>query len=148
MRVTSMAASVAMVAIGLGAAGCKMSAKGANIADPVPVSGKVVFSDKTPLRGGIVIFHPVERVDETGALRYDPAGVVDAQGNFKVGYNGDGSGAPPGDYKVTVEPREVGELGNSNSRSIPFKYREAGDTPLLKTVPENGATFELIIEKK
>jgi hypothetical protein len=117
---------------------------GPPMAKPSPVRGRVVFANKSPLRGGVIYFTPVD-VKAGGQVRYQGASLVDAKGQFTIGFNGDGKGVPPGDYKVTVEPRELNELRNSNSKLIPQVYREAATTPMMVTVKdqENVVDVEL-----
>jgi hypothetical protein len=70
---------------------------------------------------------------------------VDAHGKYKLGLNEDQSGAPAGECKATIQPRDSQELPNSNSKWIPARYREQATTPLLVTVKkeENTFNFEL-----
>jgi hypothetical protein len=131
-----------LAGLALAAAGCaKGPPAGAPLAQPYPVSGTVAFPGNQPLRGGIVTFTPAE-IKAGGKIRYEGAGQVDAQGRYKVGLNGDGAGVPAGDYKVTIKPRDYQELRNSNSSSIPRRYREPSDTPLTVTVKEESNTFD------
>jgi hypothetical protein len=112
--------------------------------EPHPVHGKIYFSDKTPLRGGVVYFTPVE-IEAGRQIRYEAASLVDIQGNYKLGFNGDGSGAPAGEYKVTIMPREYQEPAKSNSKRIPRAYHDRATTPLMATVQEgdNALDFEI-----
>jgi hypothetical protein len=111
------------------------------MAQPYPVSGAILFPGNKPLRGGIITFTPIE-IKVGGKIRYEGAGQVDAQGRYKIGFNGDGAGVPAGEYKVTVKPRDYQELRNSNSPMIPRRYREPSDTPLTVTVKEENNTFD------
>ena len=126
------------------AAGCgeKGPPAGAPLGTPAPVRGKVTFADGTALRGGIVNFYPVER--EVGSkLRYEGAGLVDAKGEYVAGRNGDGKGLVPGEYVVTVAPREVGELPGSNSAAIPKKFQDQKTSSLKYTVTESDNTIDV-----
>jgi hypothetical protein len=67
---------------------------------------------------------------------------VDANGKYTLGFNGDKAGAPPGEYKVWIQPREINELKNSNSQKIPEKYREQGTSTLLVDVMDGENTFD------
>ncbi len=115
---------------------------GAPLAKPYPVHGTITFPNKVPLVGGIIYFSPTE-VKAGSKIRYEGACLVDAQGNYKIGFNGDGAGVPAGQYKVTILPRDYQELPNSNSESIPPQYREKSQTPLTLTVKEEDNTFEI-----
>ena len=132
-----------LIALALSAVvvGCSYSSAGANVADPSPVHGKITLPDKSPLRGGIVYFTPLE-VRTGRQLRYEGAGLIDASGQYKIGFNGDDAGVPPGEYKVSVKPRDYQELRGSNSNRIPKQYRESSETPLQVTVKESDNTFD------
>jgi hypothetical protein len=130
----------------VGVTGCsKGPPPGAPIGTPSPVRGKITFPDGEPLCGGVVIFQPVE-VNVGSKLRFDSASVVDEKGAFTLGRNGDGKGAVPGEYIVTVEPREVGELPNSNSNSIPEQFRSKKTSPLKFTVGETDNTINIVLK--
>jgi hypothetical protein len=118
---------------------------GPPLATAHPVQGRIVFSDQSPLRGGVIFFTPVDIEVEDGRIRYEAASLVDANGRYKLGFNGDRSGAPAGECKVTIQPRDYQELPQSNSKRIPARYREASKTPLAVTVKEmnNVFNFEL-----
>jgi hypothetical protein len=117
---------------------------GPPLATVYPVHGKITFSDQTPLKGGVIFFTPTE-INVDGRVRYEAAGLVDANGRYKLGFNGDHSGAPAGECKVTIQPRDYQELPGSNSKRIPARYREQAKTPLTVTVKEgdNTLNFEL-----
>lgn len=65
-----------------------------------PVAGKVVGADGKPLEHATVVFHPVGAV---GADAVKPRGKVGADGAFTLTTHTAGDGAPPGEYRVTVE---------------------------------------------
>jgi hypothetical protein len=128
------------------AGGCeKGPPPGPPLAEAQPVHGKVTFKDGMPLRGGLVTFTPTEVVAGR-RVRYEAAGLVDGQGNYKVGLNGNGAGAPEGDYKVTVAPRETQELPGSNVSRIPKQYQETSATPLKATIKAGDNTFDFRLE--
>lgn len=114
------------------------------MAKPFATEGKITFPNDSPLRGGIVTFTPVE-VQAGSELRYEGAALVDARGPYRIGFNGDESGVPAGDYKVTIKPRDYQELANSNSGRIPEKYRDPSSTPLKVTVTEQENTFNFVL---
>jgi len=115
--------------------------RGPDLAPVHPVHGRITFPNKSPLRGGIVYFCPTE-VNIGGKVRYEGAGLVDAHGNYKIGFANDDAGVAAGEYKVTIQPREDLELPNSNSDRIPAKYRDQLSTPLIVTVNEGENTFD------
>lgn len=139
---------VAALALAVGVAGCgdNKPPPGAPIAKTYPVHGQVTLPDKSPLRGGIVYFTPVE-VKAGSKLRYEGAGQVDAKGQFAIGLNGNGAGVAAGDYKVTVAPRDYMELRNSNSSRIPPAYRDKMNTPLTITVKEDDNVVNLALKQ-
>jgi hypothetical protein len=127
-------------------AGCeKGPPDGPPVGKPSPVHGKVTFADGSPVRGGIVIFTPLE-VEAGRKWRYEGAGLIDAKGEYKAGLNGDGAGLVPGEYKVAVQPREVGELPNSNVARVPKQFRETGTTTLRVTVEEKDNSLDIVLK--
>jgi hypothetical protein len=117
---------------------------GPPMAEQYPVHGKITIKGQ-PLIGGVVYFSPAEVETGSGTVRYEVASLVDAQGRYVLGFNGNKKGAPAGTYKVYVTPRDTQELKNSNSRTIPHRCREAKNTPLTAEVKEqeNVLNFEL-----
>ncbi|OWK37735.1 hypothetical protein FRUB_06855 [Fimbriiglobus ruber] len=115
---------------------------GAPIGTPSPVHGTVTFEDGTPLKGGIVMFYPVQA--EAGSkLRFDGASLVDAQGKYTAGRNQDGKGLVPGEYVVTVDSREVGELPGSNAARVPASFRDKKSSSLKITVDEKDNKIDI-----
>jgi hypothetical protein len=127
-------------------AGCRTGRPpaGPPVATPYTTQGKVSFPDGSALRGGVVVFTPVE-IKTGSKMRYEGAGLINDKGEYKIGLNGDGTGVPAGDYKVTILPRDYQELKGSNSARIPNQYREASTTPLTLTVKEQDNTFDLVL---
>ncbi len=136
LRVLSvLAASLAL--IGCGENG---PPPGPPLAKPFVTTGQIKLADGSPLKGGIITFTPVD-IEAGSLIRYEGAGLVDAQGKYKVGFNADNKGVPAGEYKVTINPRDYQELKGSNSNRIPKSYRERGTTPLTRTVKEEENVF-------
>jgi hypothetical protein len=115
---------------------------GPNLATPSPVKGKITFPGGSPLIGGMIVFKPVERMVGS-QMRFDGGSVVNEKGEYIIGYNGDGKGVPPGDYKVVITPRETAELRNSNSSRIPKPYLDESTTPVKLTVKAEENTFDI-----
>jgi hypothetical protein len=93
----------------------------------------------------MVNFYPVER--ESGSkLRYDGGALVDAKGEFVAGRNGDKKGLVPGEYVVTVGPRELGELPGSNAASVPKAYRDEKTSPLKVTVKDGDNKIDIPVK--
>ncbi len=126
-------------------AGCGHGSPQVPIAAPCAVRGRITFAGNTPLRGGMVVFTPVE-VKAGGKVRYEGTGLVDAQGQYQIGFNGDSSGVPAGQYKVTIKPRDYQELRPSNSSRIPERYRQSSTTPLEVSVQEEPNTFDFVLQ--
>lgn len=122
--------------------GCSHTAM-APMAPPHPVHGRIGFSDRVPLRGGVITFVPTETKVRSGLVRYECENLVDRQGLYKLGLNGNEQGIPIGEYKVVLRPREINEVKNSNSRRIPLRYRDPSKTPLTYTVREGDNTFDI-----
>jgi hypothetical protein len=129
------------------AAGCGENSPppGAKLGDPSPVRGKVTLPGGTQLRGGVVTFHAVER-EVGGKLRYDGGALVEASGEYKAGFNGDGKGLVPGEYVVTVAPREVGELPGNNTAQIPKVYQDKSTSTIRVTVTEGDNTLNIAMK--
>jgi hypothetical protein len=133
----------AMVLAGIIGCNSHSPPPGPPLAKAFPVHGQVKLAG-SPLKGGMVTFTPLE-VSIGRQMRFEGSGLVDGAGNFKIGLSGSDSGVPPGEYKVTVQPREYQELRGSNSNKIPNKFRNGFETPLSVTVKEeeNQFTFDL-----
>lgn len=119
---------------------------GPPMATPYHVHGKITLADQTPLRGGVIYFTPTEVVTEDDRVRYEAASLVDAQGKYKLGFNGDQAGAPAGEYKVSIQPRDYQELPHSNSRQIPARYRNSANTPFKVTVKEGNNALDFVLK--
>lgn len=132
--------------LALALAGCeKGPPPGAPLGNPAPVAGKVTLPNGAAMKGGMVNFFPVER--EVGSkLRYDGGSLVDAKGEYVAGRNGDRKGLVPGEYVVTVGPRELGELPGSNAGSVPATYRDAKTSPLKVTVKDGDNKIDIPVK--
>jgi hypothetical protein len=117
---------------------------GAPMGTPTPVQGKVLLPGG-PLKGGIVTFHPVE-IEVGSKIRFEGGALVDAKGEYVAGRNGDGKGLVPGEYIVTVGPREVGELPGSNSKSVPKVFQEKKTSTLKITVTESESKYDIVVK--
>jgi hypothetical protein len=126
-------------------AGCGHHAPpGPKLAEVHPVRGHIAFPNKTPLKGGMIYFTPVEEVIK-GKVRYEAASLIDDGGNYILGFNGNNAGTAAGEYKVTIMPRGYNELPKSNSNLIPKKYHEQSSTPLVATVKDGDNTFDFVL---
>ena len=136
------------LAVGVAAWGCGPSTpSGPPIGTPATTHGKVTFPDGTALKGGIVTFTPVDPAGSGGSgMRFEASGLVDDKGQYTAGLNGDGKGLVPGEYKVTVNPRELGELPGSNSKRIPAAWKDKASTPLTVTIENKDNTVDIVLK--
>ena len=118
---------------------------GAPLGTPSPLHGKVTFADGTPVKGGLINFLPVE-VEVGRKLRFDGASLINAQGEYVAGRNLDGKGIVPGDYIVTVIPREVGELPGSNSSQVPKQFQDKQTSTIKITVEEKDNAIDIVLK--
>jgi hypothetical protein len=102
------------------------------------VSGKVSFSDGSPLTQGIVIF-------ENGGIQM--SGKINGTGYYKMGENGDTNGIKPGEYKVRIISESGGGSdGEPFVRYIADKYDNVNTSGFVCKV--NGKTeFNITVEK-
>ena len=109
----------------------------------MPVSGTLTYQGQ-PLESFRVTFVPKEG-DRTSS------GLTDASGNFKLGTNTVGDGAPPGNYTVTVAfvPPEEADTTTAvpiddpsklpkPKVKVPEKYSSMADSGLTQEVPSGG----------
>jgi hypothetical protein len=64
----------------------------------IPVTGRVVFADGTPLAEGLVVFNPVVDADKLPT----PDGVIQSDGTFKMRTYSASDGVLPGKYRVAI----------------------------------------------
>ncbi|MGE3314845.1 MAG: hypothetical protein AB7O26_06970 [Planctomycetaceae bacterium] len=76
------------------------------------VEGQVLMDDK-PLYEARVVFHPLTPLPENIAK---PIAVSDEQGKFSLTTFEKDDGAPPGEYAITVEYRELRLVGEEEIR--------------------------------
>ena len=97
-----------------------------------PVKGSVVLADGKPLKGGKVYFVPTD-----GAVTSEAK--IGGDGGFALETGGSGEGAPPGQYKVRVEPEDTSLLAGKKAakgKALPFpaKYLDEDSSGLTATV--------------
>jgi hypothetical protein len=80
-----------------------------------PVTGKVVFKDGSPLRGGMVVFSPVDPESHVGARGY-----IQADGTFELSTAQPGDGSLEGRYRVLVRPPLQGRGEDDPLRKVPL----------------------------
>jgi len=102
----------------------------------VPVTGKVVLSDGSPVTRGSISFHP----DTANSYQKDdPSSLLQVDGSFTMKTFPFGEGVPPGKYKVTLSPDLAGRIRHP-------EYGLPAKTPWKIEVTEAGVadhTFEV-----
>jgi hypothetical protein len=88
---------------------------------PVPIKGKVVFPNGSPVKNLIITFHPQENDNKRGKLLTK---VLDAEGTFS-------GECQPGEYKVTLAslPVSSGGPGGPGGATGGTVGRAPGETP-------------------
>jgi predicted small lipoprotein YifL len=109
----------------------------------VPVTGKVVVNGK-PAEHAVVVLHPVSPNDLP-----KPRGTVGADGSFTLTTHTTGDGAPPGEYRVTVEQWLAGtKADDPPSSRLPPKYAKPETSGLTATVTDAATELKTIEIKK
>ncbi|WP_157369172.1 hypothetical protein [Zavarzinella formosa] len=117
--------TVALLAIGMMAAGCGSGGGKSVFGKPVPVKGKVTLSGH-PLARGNVAFVPV-----VAGKGQESFGTLDSSGEFHTIIF-------PGKYRVAVEPTWIREEKKPGRTEIPAKYQRAATADLEVDVPDSG----------
>ena len=109
-----------------------------------PVSGRVVFSDGTPVTFGSVEFHHAEH-DLTSS------GSIEKDGTFRLGTFEDGDGAPAGSHEAVVIQLimngQAGVTPHEHGRHIDGRYADYGAADLTFEVSADGENeFEIVVE--
>lgn len=105
----------------------------------VPVTGTISYRNQ-PVADATVVFTP------QGAGR-QATGETDAQGRFTLGTDGPGDGAIPGDYAVSVTPKQPppteGDYSVGSDPPFPLRYSDPTGTDLKVTVKDEKNDFPL-----
>jgi hypothetical protein len=110
-----------------------------------PVTGSVVRADGKPLGGGQIYFVPND-----GAVTSE--GKIETDGSFHLVTGNSGEGAPPGEFKIRIEPADPALIANkkakSSGRGLPFSARyldedSSGLTASIKSEPNTLEPFRL-----
>ncbi len=109
-----------------------------------PVTGKVTYEDGSPVPEGTVI----------GEATVDGK-VVGVQGNIRsdgsYAWGGDvaGDGALPGEYKVIVQPRALGdaEMGEGKVPDVAGKFTRYESSGLKCTVEPKANTYNITVSR-
>jgi hypothetical protein len=101
-----------------------------------PVRGQVLWNGR-PLAEAQVIFHPQFSADEEFP---QPIGQTDAQGNFRLSTLQANDGAPVGEYRITIELRDLRNVGEETVRDgpnlLPARFVRPQESGLHFTVVE------------
>ena len=110
---------------------------------PVPVSGKVVFANGTPVANMVISFHPLDE----GNAANRPSAALDQNGKYALE-------AAPGRYKVTLAtiPTNAGSAARidlvapskgdlKDYANLLTGFRDAKTSPLAVTIPEGGGAL-------
>ena len=100
-----------------------------------PVRGQVRWNGQ-PLAEALVIFHP----PVGGPAISKPFAQTDSQGNFSLTTLQFGDGAPAGEYAITVELRELRQVGEEAVRDgrnlLPARFASPQESGLRHVVVE------------
>ena len=144
---------VAMLALGICFIGCSGETEAPKPKSIVPVTGTVTLDGK-PLDFARVTFVPLGGTDQG----FGGSGSTDSVGKYELrSLIGTEAvvGAPPGEYKVTVNRmvKPDGTVVSPDSQeppmmsaakpSVPVKYMTTSLTPLKMTVSSSGGTYNL-----
>lgn len=118
-----------VVCVGVAGCGTGDGDKGVKV---YPVTGKVILPDGKPLESGRIVF-----VSKDGK---NAIGTLTADGSFTLSSGVSGEGAPPGEYKVKLEPDEtkLKRLPKSakpgSGLPFPGKYMDEETSQLTATI--------------
>jgi hypothetical protein len=101
------------------------------------VKGKVLLSDGTPLKGGLITLVP------KGNLPVSPSAEIGPDGTFSIVTGGSGQGAPAGEYKVRIETPQIPRVKNKKPL-VPPKYNDEDSSDLAVTVRAQSNQLEPI----
>jgi hypothetical protein len=135
-----------------------LSLSGCGESDPpkvqvFPVAGKVKLASGEVPVGARIVLHAVTRSEAIPA-GISPTGTVKKDGTFKISVYGEEDGAPPGEYKATVEwfkPVVTKEESFQGPNVLPANYSDPARTPVSVTVqagPTEVPPIEIALKKK
>jgi hypothetical protein len=122
----------------------------------VPLQGKVLYDDGTPITVGMVNFTTDKNLSR---------GKIQPDGSYAMGTKKEKDGLPPGIYKIyitgaeiPIEPKEKPEVQLDENEQpvaqmpryqqlVGKEYMTASTTPLTCEVPVNGNSFDIIVKK-
>jgi hypothetical protein len=99
-----------------------------------PVKGRVLF-EGNPIPEAQVTLHPVGH-----SIAVKPVAYTDAQGNFTLSTYGSNDGAPAGKYIITVQWRQLIQVGEEKTRAgknqLPAHYASEKQSKLSCIIQE------------
>lgn len=109
-----------------------------------PVAGRVTYEDGTPVEAGTVIGEATVDGKAVGVQ-----GNIEKDGSFTWGSDKPGDGAPPGTYKVLVQPRALGdaELGEGKRPAVAGKYTKFASSGLTFEVKPEKNVFNITVSR-
>ena len=109
-----------------------------------PVTGKVAYEDGTPVPAGAVIGEAYVNGRQVGVQ-----GNIAADGSFEWGSQTAGDGAPPGEYKVIVMPRALGdaEMSEGKTPDVDGKFTKYDSSGLSFTVKKERNVFNIPVTR-
>lgn len=109
-----------------------------------PVAGKVTYDDGGPVPAGTVIGEATVDGKLVGVQ-----GNIASDGSFAWGGDRAGDGALPGDYKVIVMPRALGdaEMGEGKRPDVEGKYTKYASSGLTFTVKAESNKYDITVSR-
>ena len=101
-----------------------------------PVTGKVVYTDGTPVPVGTITFNNAEK-------QVAASSPIASDGTFAL-TTGESKGAPAGEYKVVV----TGDTETYGAKpTVANQYGDPSQTPLKQTIVEGNNEVEIKVER-
>jgi hypothetical protein len=131
------------LAVVAGIAGCSSSSGAPPSVKVYEVKGKVLLPNDKPLNGGHIYFVPKD-----GAMTSE--GKISPDGSFSLSTGNSGEGAPPGEFRVRVEPDDPALLAANRpgraGKTLPFpaRYLDEDTSGLVFTLKPQANQLEPI----
>ncbi len=113
---------------------------------PYPVTGKVVFSDGSPLRGGTIMFQSRSKGDAV----FNARGLIKEDGTFAITTFEPNDGAVAGEHRVLVrESAPVNEFqpAAASARTVDPRYLSFDTSGLTVNVKEKSNDLTIQIDR-
>jgi hypothetical protein len=109
-----------------------------------PVAGKVTYDDGGPVPAGTVIGEATVDGKLVGVQ-----GNIASDGSFSLGGDKPGDGALPGEYKVIVMPRALGDadMGEGKRPDVDGKYGKYDSSGLKYTVKAEKNEYNITVAR-